>query len=331
MREREQWIDLLRIISCFAVVLLHVSVYGVYNETINAVWYAGNFYDSVSRFAVPCFFMISGMLYKEDSKKNYEKIRKLFLLYLFWTFVYVVFINMNCIFEGDAITLVKVFFKQIIFSYNHLWYIPALIIVWICAPLVNLKERLLVVAFCLLLSLGTIEHVFLEKTVINAIYWNISNTLWCLGYFVLGKWAYNHIWTKQDRIIVYIGGIMSTFIICVGTFLLKWNESNSVFGLYEYDTLFVGSVSIAIFVFVKTMFEKRPSSKLVKEIANCTFGIYLVHILIRDMLWKVADKVPTMMINIWGIPILAFVIFLLSFIVVYICRRISILKVMFVL
>lgn len=52
--------DYIRVIACFLVVLLHVSA--LQFETFSPAWPSALVYDSLSRMAVPLFFMLSGFL-----------------------------------------------------------------------------------------------------------------------------------------------------------------------------------------------------------------------------------------------------------------------------
>lgn len=62
MLKRNKSIDNLRTISCFLVILLHVSAgYVIKNiENYNVQFTIGNFYDSLSRICVPIFILLSG-------------------------------------------------------------------------------------------------------------------------------------------------------------------------------------------------------------------------------------------------------------------------------
>lgn len=57
-QERELWIEALRIIACFSVVLLHVSAIGVQNLDIySREWPIYVMFNSISRIGVCCFVM----------------------------------------------------------------------------------------------------------------------------------------------------------------------------------------------------------------------------------------------------------------------------------
>lgn len=58
---RINFYDNLRIISSFAVIMIHVSAHYYYKCNINSLnWKITLYFDGLSRFSVPIFFMISG-------------------------------------------------------------------------------------------------------------------------------------------------------------------------------------------------------------------------------------------------------------------------------
>ena len=64
MKSRIVWIDLIKVIATFSVIILHSSS-GVVNQFLSidrAIWNIANIYDSMTRMSVPLFFMLSGAL-----------------------------------------------------------------------------------------------------------------------------------------------------------------------------------------------------------------------------------------------------------------------------
>ena len=58
MKERETWLDFIKIVACFLVVMLHTISYGLSENVITPsllVYYIGT-------FAIPLFFMVNGYL-----------------------------------------------------------------------------------------------------------------------------------------------------------------------------------------------------------------------------------------------------------------------------
>src|SRR5690554_778372 len=92
-------LDLLRVIACLLVILLHTSAnYVVVMEDYPTTfamnsWQAGNIFDSLSRSAVPLFVMLSGTFMLDPSRdipnsKLISKIIKLITTFLFWAVAY---------------------------------------------------------------------------------------------------------------------------------------------------------------------------------------------------------------------------------------------------
>ena len=80
------YLDVLRIIATFAVIAIHVvTLYWNDYDVSTYEWGAFNVFDSISRWAVPIFCMISGYLFLNNEKKK--------------LYIYKVtnFLNQNCI------------------------------------------------------------------------------------------------------------------------------------------------------------------------------------------------------------------------------------------
>lgn len=77
--KRVGYFDILRIVSIFFVIVIHVTSVGLrLCETATPTWNVNWLLNSVSRWAVPVFFMVSGALFLEPSreitlKKLYKK------------------------------------------------------------------------------------------------------------------------------------------------------------------------------------------------------------------------------------------------------------------
>ena len=64
IENRIEYLDLLRIIAIFGVVVLHVAAQNWVKEFTNVFnWNVYNVYDSLVRWTVPVFVMISGTLF----------------------------------------------------------------------------------------------------------------------------------------------------------------------------------------------------------------------------------------------------------------------------
>ena len=85
------WINNAKIIAAFAVIMLHISSYFLYNSYLDFNWWTANLFDSSARWCVPVFVMISGYLLLSP-EKNYttldfykKRINRIIIPLIFWT------------------------------------------------------------------------------------------------------------------------------------------------------------------------------------------------------------------------------------------------------
>ena len=153
---RETNYDLLRIFSAFAVVMIHVSAGFIKYNDIKAPINCNLpiiIFNTLSRFAVPCFFMISGAFILADERNTnykyfYQKSIKnigitgfvFCVLYVFYD-IFKLITNVFFLHKHDM----DYFFKKIFdivktmaegAPYLHLWYLFSLIGLYIAAPFV---------------------------------------------------------------------------------------------------------------------------------------------------------------------------------------------------
>lgn len=90
------YLTLLSIISSFAVVSLHTN--GIFWQfSAERYWFTANIIESIYYFAVPIFFMISGVNLLDYSKRYntqqffLKRINKTFIPFIFWSFVGLIF------------------------------------------------------------------------------------------------------------------------------------------------------------------------------------------------------------------------------------------------
>ena len=83
------YIDILRIVACFSVIMLHASAQPWYSLPVDGIGFKiANSYDALFRFGVPVFVMISGALFLAPDreitiKKLYWHIFCGWLFYMF--------------------------------------------------------------------------------------------------------------------------------------------------------------------------------------------------------------------------------------------------------
>ena len=176
--ERKLHIDLLRILACISVILLHCASQYWYDLPITGTrWLICNAYDAVSRFGVPVFVMISGMLFLSrkgeiDLKKLYgNNILRLFVAYWAWSTFYGLWDCREWI--GAPGVGWKDYVSEIIFGRYHLWFVPMMIGIYILLPVLKLvtdhaQQKLLqyILLIFLVLQVGANTIIILNPPVV---------------------------------------------------------------------------------------------------------------------------------------------------------------------
>lgn len=148
---RESNFDLLRIICAFAVVVIHVSAQFIGAMAGNPQYVGMEFHDVfnstlwnvLSRFAVPCFVMLSGAFILANNKNAdfsffYKKsLRKFFLPLLLFSFLYYLYSNIlivggHFLIQKPDVLSLGVFFEPLLnwfkgAPFYHLWYMYMLV------------------------------------------------------------------------------------------------------------------------------------------------------------------------------------------------------------
>ncbi|MCD8131725.1 MAG: acyltransferase family protein [Lachnospiraceae bacterium] len=338
-KNRKVYIDLLRIVSAFSVVMLHAAAQYWYTlPTDTESWFVCNGYDAVSRFGVPVFVMISGMLFlsregETDVGRLYRKnIFRLAVVYFFWSGVYGL-INCRYLLRMHEITL-KECLKQMLAGKYHLWFLPMLIGIYMIVPVLKVFvdhctrkqiEYFLLLFFVMQIGRETLYSVILSETVTNLVgLVTVELAGSYVGYFILGYYLYRYPPSDRKTRVYYLLGIAGLVCaVAVSTFLsVRRGEGQGE--IYDSFSVYTFFVCIAIFLFFRKQFENRKFSpgmrRLIGEISDNTLGIYVMHLGLLEFLQ--AKGISSMSVNIvFGIPLLALGCFLICCIAAGLLRR----------
>lgn len=340
MKERNLSIDMLRIIACLMVISLHITAAYKYGNFDTFEWKVSVVYDSVSICAVPIFFMISGAFLEfKDVKslfiKTFRFIFVFFTASAFYTFSDSIW---NAISLKDYRTLFsKNFFEAMINYKYHLWYLPAYIYVLLFSPIIILVMKMgnenlnkyivyLFIVFGLLINtistaIDGFENYAVLKQYISVLTCFMSGNH--LGYFVLGRYLINkNIPQSIKRVLGLMSLLSSVLLYCLtiaysnisGAPDIRWMNSLNVFTAVQAVTWFV-------------CFKDLKIQSAHNILVRCILGVYLTHVFFLDWFTRLNIFTYTGLgnthINILiSIPLKIFVIFLCSFIWIYIYKYI---------
>lgn len=281
-------ISFLRILATLSVIMIHVSGPMVvkFGEIASFDWEMANIYDSVSRYSVPMFFMISGALLLNNNytlsdflKKRFGKIVPPFL---FWSLAYSL-LN-RYMFTSESFDLSKIV-KDIFYgSEYHLWFVYVLLGVYLFTPILqkwiknaSQKEILYFLLIWLVSLIMEIPGLRIYFPKINLSYFSGF-----LGYFVLGYYL-NHFRSK-GRLIPVLMVFLGALITIIGTSVFTFKSGQWYYYFYEYLNLNTLLIASGMFLlFNKVVNSNSIINTIVFKLNQCCFGIYLIHPLVLKL------------------------------------------------
>lgn len=333
------YFDHLRILATVAVMMLHVAAANWYTTDVNGIdWAVFNFYDSIVRWGVPVFVMISGALFlnRDDIpvKKIYSKyVLRMLTAYCTWSFIYYLFAG-DTIFQQLA-GLIRPGkmdkYLDIINSHYHLWFIPMIVGLYICLPIIKQivkNEKVAVyflgisfIAWFLIPQIVTLIQDFGgEKLIIvtNAAYETFTDLKLNLVmnytfYFILGYELSKIRFSKKIRIIIYILGIIGFGFTILANWIVTIKTQTPTGTYYGNACVNILFESIAVFELYKNIpFKNGKASKITKMLSKWSFGAYLVHALIIEQFMKYGFSTLSFFSGI-ATPLIVVAVFILSY------------------
>ena len=302
MRERMTYLDFLRCLAIFLVILLHTLVPVVTNTGVYGVpsWKLCVALDALTRVGVPLFFMLSGclMLSREGTRQLaafYRKnLPKIGIPLVVWNLIYY---GGSLLMRGETFRL-RDFLAGLLnqgHSY-HMWFVYTLLGIYLLCPfLKRMTEGC--TGSQLLLLVGIILFPTAIQPILNLaqpVYIHLFGPLMegYLGYFLLGYWLGGRKLTPKARRLLYILGAAAYLIAFLGNLRQASPQSiplpfNGGYRLHHYFT------AAAVFVLVRTFFENHAKveaalSAPLAWLSNRVFGIYWVHVLVLETVTRTA-------------------------------------------
>lgn len=291
---RIEYLDALRALAVCAVVMIHASADCMtFHQVGSLQWTVCNLFDSLSRWTVPLFVMISGTLFMQPAKRItlrtlYGKyIRRVVVLFFVWSSAYTLLHWQDGI---DTLTRVD----AMLGGWYHLWFLWMIATVYTCIPFLRplaldetLRRYFLVVAFFFMSVLpylllpfgeGSMHQVFL-----------LAKGGFPVGfsaYFVLGYHLSAIDVKTTNRKVIYLLGCAGTAFTFVATQQMSVAQGSLVDLWYDNFSPAVLCPAAALFVFFKyhgpALSRHRHFRRLTLAVSRWSLGIYLVHVLVLE-------------------------------------------------
>lgn len=340
--KRDIQYDLLRIIACIAVIVIHVNSKYLFNG-VSSQFYVLNFYTSFVRSAVLLFIMISGMYLLDPEreltlKKLYSKyILRIVLSLIIFNSIYIsyyyFFVNNNT----DIIQLIKLCFIRTVRgdpSGIQFWYLYLALFLYIITPILRIFTKnankedfkyFLIIGFIFTIMQPTITSYSIFKQLNYHNYYaygmGVIYSFSYVYYYMLGYYIKKYVnISKKNSIALYIGGLMLTYSLALIISVLKGRVD--VVKPYYYFSLNVFMMAIGIFMLFKNIKIKEKYNDVISKISKLTFGVYLIHNLLIAIFLKYFEYFNPII----GTPVITILVFLASLLISALLYKIPFLK-----
>lgn len=333
------WINNLRLIAMFAVIVLHTAspLLFKYADSPLSWWMAADIYNAIVRFAVPIFVMITGalLLHRKYELTDFlkKRIGRLIIPFLFWSLIYIAYRwnNEEFYFTNDAwanIRMVLHDFKM--GSYYHLWYVYLLFGLYLFIPILSSfvrhateREILYFLVIWLITMLVSKPYFTRFDTAVD-----LHNFSGYIGYLVLGHYlAYKQFRIRGLLFIVVVIFVVFVAIIAAGTYYDELEGKGLTTFFYEPIGPFVLILSASAFLIAKhTVVKINPTiDKMMNNASKYTLGIYLSHALVLNC-FELMDINYTLLNPAISIPLIALACFAIAWLSIYILSKVPVIK-----
>jgi len=329
------WINNLKVISLFAVIVLHTAsllLMDFKNASLSD-WLAADLYNAFTRFAVPVFVMITGalLLSREYEIGDFLKRRlsRVIWPFLFWSLVYVGYslYDEELVFTPDIWKNILLVLHQLKYgAYYHLWYVYMLIGLYFIIPVIgrfvrSATEKEVLYFLVVWFAVISFTQPYLSR------FWpqiDVRYFTGYIGYLVLGHYlAFKELPEKRNTTGLVIFYFLCLAGITIGTYFTTAAAGSISTLMYEPLGPFIILYAAGIFLLARITVFKVPGSLIrVRDIiGNYSLGIYLCHALFLTLMsdWGISYKLCNPYIS---IPLTALVCFVLSFVLIYILSKI---------
>ena len=349
--KRIVYFDVMRAFAPLAIIMIHV-LDGVFTEsgsytTQEEVWAHG--VASALRWAVPVFVMMSGALFlnperKFDWKKHFRKnVLRLLIAFIVWQIIYAVYTYFVTKGDGEPefdriLHCVRIAFGQ---HYVHLWFLVMLLAMYLMVPILRkvtedraLMKYFLIIGivfifalplvgeYCQILQLSSSKTNPYLMGALGGVaeginYFRGKLLLNYMVYFVLGYYLATTDFSKKQRIELYLlgaGAVALSILISPLRVSLVGAPIDMVSADADNINFLSMLLSVAVFVFMrKWLGGVKKVPRVVSFMAKHSFGVFLVHMLFLDGIFRFIYTDGLHMSNIWYLtPLFTVVIYCVS-------------------
>ncbi len=268
--ERESNFELFRIICMLMIILRHFIIHPNGGNSILATSESGMLLDSLCYVGVNCFVLISGWF---KIRFTWKGLLNLYIICAFYSALNYLF---HIIDTGSSFGRSFVYATLFPFSHSTWWFINAYLILYFCAPLINLalksingKEDLMI------LGLLTIINVYFgnirQAPLFNDSGYNGSHLIYIYWLGACLKKYTNQEWVQRSRWPLLVCYVFFSICLLFATLFKKRIDFEWLNIGYNNPLTLLASCSL--FLFASSFHFK---SKSVNYLAQSTLALYLI-------------------------------------------------------
>ena len=308
--ERIYYYDFIRAFAIFGVLACHCFASSVVNVDLfnTRLWYYSLFLNSLRDVSVPLFIVVSGALLigKKDSISVFIKKRlsRVIIPYIFWLIIYIIYLV-----SYRHFNIGKAVFSTLSLPPTagmFFWFVQMIIVIYciiiILNKLIEYNKSFLGVSLIL-----SVLFVILINFKLIPSYPHPYNYVYYIIFAIFGVYlsSYDFKNNKLAKALRLTNGKLAAifFLISITLYLLEvYTNASMSLSLNKYASIsqfsFLNiSAVISIFLFFRYLFESKFKSKSISEsvinssigktilsISFCSYGIYLCHTIIKNLI-----------------------------------------------
>lgn len=296
-RKNYVYIDVLNILACLCVIGMHCNGI-VHRFELIPAWWRSLAVEVLGYWAVPGFCMISGatmMTYRQRYETGTfikRRLKKVGIPLLFWTTLFYAYKRLNGSIQWagmrDLLDLLLNFRVESVY-----WFFGPLFMIYASLPVLSkISEDRKLLKYMIGIGVTTVSVLPFLCNLLGVSFNGHFSFPMVGGYILyplIGYYLHTTDLKRWQRWLIYFLGISGAAIRYFHTgytFLVSGAASKITWGYLNLPALLL---SVAVFVFVKSIceypwFQKESVSAKFRSLASASFGIYLIHVFVMNVL-----------------------------------------------
>ncbi|MCQ2515384.1 MAG: acyltransferase [Saccharofermentans sp.] len=329
---RIDYLGNVRALAALAIVILHSCLIAVQTHLPSEMNHmVASSIRNLMMWAVPCFVMVTGALLLNPEKViSYKKLfgkyiaRILYTLFAFTAIYILADYLMEEIEPGTS--LLKLYVGNLVFDsgWIHMWYLYMVLALYLLMPVYKaVASKLSDSDFKYVLAvLFVFQSVLTTVTVFTG-----KQTAFFIGtytifpFYLLMGYAISSSKVKFNKVLSIIG-LIAGALISVGLTILSVQTKSTTLGSFLGNYSSVVIVVLAVSIFSLAAQANGKSNKLLKLMDECSFGIYLVHMILIKWFYTYLGFNPFSHGKIFGVIVSSVLVYIASLGIVFVIRLI---------